>query len=154
LIGEATSGNTKGNNNEHGWKITLNYWDNGKVFSVEGKGRTYANAEDAAFKKIKSKEGQSNYWTANAEKYEEGGLNDYTGPAILHGTKNKPEAVLNASQTAILRDEILSNKPNSLLSLLTSWRDSVTGLADTSSISNNYTDGVTIEKAEVVMQVS
>ena len=32
--------------------------------------------------------------------YSQGGLVDYTGPAIVHGTPSKPEAFLNASQTA------------------------------------------------------
>jgi hypothetical protein len=34
-------------------------------------------------------------------------MNDYTGLAMMHGTKRKPEAVLNAEQTAILRNKIL-----------------------------------------------
>ena len=93
------------------------------------------------------------YVVHDAQAYEQGGLNKYTGISILHGTKTDPEAVLNASQTHILRDEILSNKPNSLLSLLSAWRDSVIGLADTSNINTNYDNGITIEKAEVIMQV-
>ena len=36
--------------------------------------------------------------------YSTGGLNDYTGLAMMHGTPRKPEAVLNAEQTAIFRD--------------------------------------------------
>ena len=93
------------------------------------------------------------YVVHDAQAYEQGGLNKYTGVSILHGTETDPEAVLNASQTHILRDEILSNKPNSLLSLLSAWRDSVIGLADTSNINTNYDNGITIEKAEVIMQV-
>ena len=33
--------------------------------------------------------------------YSSGGLVDYTGPAIVHGTPSKPEAFLNAEQTAL-----------------------------------------------------
>ena len=39
--------------------------------------------------------------------YKKGGLVDYTGPAMVHGTSSSPEAFLNADQTALfanLRD--------------------------------------------------
>lgn len=36
------------------------------------------------------------------KQYKEGGLVDYTGLAVVHGTKSKPEAFLNAEQTAII----------------------------------------------------
>jgi len=78
--------------------------------------------------------------------YEYGGMVKEDGEGYLHAN----EGVLTPEQTSTLRNEILGNKPNSLLSLLMTWKDSVTGLADTSSISN-YNDGVTIEKAEVIM---
>jgi hypothetical protein len=42
---------------------------------------------------------------------------------MLHGTPTKPEAVLSAEQTRILREEILANKPNSALSVLQSLRN-------------------------------
>jgi hypothetical protein len=32
--------------------------------------------------------------------YKHGGLVDFTGPAIVHGSKSRPEAFLNAEQTA------------------------------------------------------
>lgn len=38
--------------------------------------------------------------------YSEGGIVDYTGLAMVHGSKSKPEAFLNAEQTAMLRDSI------------------------------------------------
>lgn len=47
-----------------------------------------------------------------------GGLDDFTGLAMLHGTKQKPEAVLNAEQTAFLREDLLSNSRNSLMSIV------------------------------------
>ena len=61
-----------------------------------------------------------------------GGMNTVPGLYELHGTKTKPEAVLNAKQTKILRDNILSNKPTSLISLLSDFQ---TGM---NRATNNY----------------
>ena len=36
--------------------------------------------------------------------YSSGGLIDYTGPALVHGTKQKPEVVLNPHQTGIFQN--------------------------------------------------
>ena len=130
-----------------------------KGWHLEGSNEIYGSkqlAKNAREQKIQdsaTSEEADKWAAAEIKYYSEGGLDDYTGPVILHGTKTDPEAVLNASQTHILRDEILSNKPNSLLSLLSAWRDSVIGLADTSNINTNYDNGITIEKAEVIMQV-
>ena len=41
--------------------------------------------------------------------FKTGGLADYTGPAWLDGTKNKPESVLNAEQTSFLRNKLIDN---------------------------------------------
>ncbi|MFW6311835.1 MAG: hypothetical protein ACOC1K_06330 [Nanoarchaeota archaeon] len=43
--------------------------------------------------------------------YKKGGLVDYTGPAMVHGSNSSPEAILNAEQTALfakLRDALQS----------------------------------------------
>jgi len=64
------------------------------------------------------------------------------------------ETVLTASQTKILRDNILSNRPNSLISLLKSYNEGYDGI-------NNSVSGVTpvednstiIEKVELKMEV-
>jgi len=55
--------------------------------------------------------------------FSEGGIDDATGWAILHGTKSHPEAVFNAAQTKVLRENILSNKPNSLVTLLNTYNE-------------------------------
>lgn len=68
--------------------------------------------------------------------YEEGGLSKETGPAILHGTKIKPEAVLTAHQTSVLRDKILSRKPDSLMSLLTEFQATAKKMASGSTYSS------------------
>ena len=86
--------------------------------------------------------------------YKEGGMDYEGGEAILHGTKSRPEAVFNAEQTKVLRDNILSNKPNSLINLLKSYNEAYEGLSTSTYDSINNTDnGVTIEHAEVNVSV-
>ena len=55
--------------------------------------------------------------------FKNGGLNDYTGLAMLHGTKSKPESVLTAEQTAFLRNDLLGSSPYSLMSIITDVQD-------------------------------
>ena len=83
------------------------------------------------------------------EGYATGGYDYETGLAMLHGTQSKPEAVLNATQTQILRDNILSNKPDSLISLLKAYNDSYKD--GVSTINND--SGIIIENATVNMNV-
>jgi hypothetical protein len=73
---------------------------------------------------------------------------------MLHGTKTKPEAVLNAEQTRVLRNNILSNRPDSLISLLRSYNEAYQGLSASTydSISNNSTATI-IEHAEVNLNI-
>lgn len=47
-----------------------------------------------------------------------GGLDDFTGLAMLHGTKRRPEAVLNADQTAFLREDLLGKSRDSLMNIV------------------------------------
>jgi hypothetical protein len=88
-------------------------------------------------------------------RYQHGGLIDFTGPAWVDGSKSRPESVLTAAQTATLRNDILSNKPTSLLNLLTDFRDaygSIAGANSYGTINNNA--GVNIEQATVEMHVA
>ena len=87
--------------------------------------------------------------------FKEGGMITGTGLAMVHGSKAKPEAVLNAEQTRILRDNILSTKPDSLISLLKSYNEAYHGLSTATydSISDN-SNSVVIEHAEVNMHVA
>ena len=84
--------------------------------------------------------------------FKQGGLADFTGPAWLDGTKTKPESVLTAKQTEILRNDILGNSHNSLMNLLLDFRDAYEGIGvnATSSTNNN---AIIIEHAEVNMKV-
>ena len=66
-----------------------------------------------------------------------------------------PETVLTAEQTQVLRNNILSNRPNSLISLLKSYNEGYNGinsnLNDISQITDNST---VIEHATVEMHVN
>ena len=72
--------------------------------------------------------------------FSEGGIDDATGWAILHGTKSHPEAVFNAAQTKVLRENILSNKPNSLVTLLNTYNEA-------------YKDGISVAPQEASEQL-
>jgi len=69
----------------------------------------------------------------------------------LIGETGKPEAVLNPEQTRILRNNILSSRPDSLVSLLKSYNEAYHGLSASTydSISNNTNNATVIERAEV-----
>ena len=60
---------------------------------------------------------------------------------MLHGTKQHPEAVLNAAQTDFLRNDLLSNKNNSLISIVSQLQDLMDDTAN-SSISTINDEGV------------
>lgn len=82
-----------------------------------------------------------------------GGLITHPTRALI-GETGKPEAVLNPEQTAILRNDILSNKPTSLLSLLTDFRDAYENLPGASAYNTTNNDGVVIQQATVEMHVN
>ena len=87
--------------------------------------------------------------------YKQGGLADYTGLAMMHGSKTKPESVLTSKQTNILRNEILSNKSTSLLSLLTDFREAYNSLPSASTYSNISNDnGINIDNIKLEMNVA
>ena len=46
--------------------------------------------------------------------YSQGGLVDFTGPVMVHGSKNKPEAFLSAEDTALLKSTIFNSNNNVL----------------------------------------
>ena len=84
-------------------------------------------------------------------KFDEGGMIDEDQFAFVHAK----ESVLTPEQTSILRNDILSSKSTSLLSLLTDFRDAYTNISGESAYSTvNNSNGVTIEQAVVEMHVS
>ena len=86
--------------------------------------------------------------------YSTGGYDYTTGIAMLHGTKSRPESVFNAEQTRILREQFLSNHPDSVISLLKDYREAYRGLsANTYDSIQNNSNATTIEHAEVNLSV-
>ena len=78
--------------------------------------------------------------------YKEGGLVDFTGPAWVDGTKQRPEAFLSAEDTKLLKSKIFSKSDYSLKSTVEAIEDM------TKSLSNLQASGgsnITIEHAEV-----
>ena len=73
-------------------------------------------------------------WKGNITKFKNGGLIDFTGPAWVDGSKNKPESILNAKDTDLLRNKLFGNSNSSLLKLI----DSIKELADSCSISGKF----------------
>ena len=88
--------------------------------------------------------------------YKTGGLVDYTGLAMVHGSASKPEAFLNAEQTAQIKDALmlqtreglLSSLQDSLLKFQSTIDGTVSGI--TSEANNS---SINIQPGAVVIQV-
>ena len=171
LAEEKKKGNTdisnSGNNNNNNaqskakkYKVTYTIYDErGRKTNLGGYGigDSIAAAQNAARQKAAGKTHGSKYYSVSYGKptaYISGGYDYNTGLAMLHGTPTKPEAVLNPTQTKILRENILGNKPNSLINLLQSYNNAYKGLSSSTydSISNN-SNITTIERAEVNLNI-
>lgn len=63
--------------------------------------------------KAKKRTGKHGFSNLSGFKYADGGLVNYTGPAWVDGTQNKPEAFLNAEDTKRIGQaaELLANLP-------------------------------------------
>ena len=86
--------------------------------------------------------------------FAKGGLVDFTGPAWVDGTPTKPEAFLNAEQTASLKKGLFNSElvTASIDNLRAGWDEFREQVVN--NISNNSNETVVIEKAEVNMNVS
>lgn len=96
------------------------------------------------------------HWVAQKKKKTKGKASGgYVGHGVYELGELGTETVLTAQQTKILRDNILSNRPDSLISLLKSYNQAYHGLsaATYDSISTNNSNNVTIERAEVNLQI-
>ena len=84
-------------------------------------------------------------------KFKQGGLIDFTGPAWVDGSKSKPESILSAEDTAMLKSKIFGNSNSSIKALVAAIE---TINSDTSKYSsaNSSTEQIVIEKAEVNIQ--
>ena len=72
--------------------------------------------------------------------YATGGLNTSTGPAMLHGTSSKPEAILNATDTKFFREQLFGNGDYSLRKTIEAVQAMQSNLA---SASENNVDNST-----------
>lgn len=144
---------TEMNKKESHWKIIGTEPETGRE-------RIYGNgykSEDIV--KAKLEYAKSIGWEdLRIEKYSKGGLNTYTGLAMLHGTPQKPESVFDAETTAILRNDILGHG-DSLLSLLVDFKNAMYGTAgasEYSTINNNSStnDSTVIEHVDVNLEIA
>lgn len=123
----------------------LPYWDSVNSLVYKRK----LNAKYAAL--IKQAKAAKNSIKVTPQ-YKTGGLVDYTGIAQVDGTPSKPEAFLNAEQTAILKQGLLGGK-NSLVSVLADFQAMLDGSARSSVYNSIDRGGVNIENASVNMNV-
>lgn len=115
----------------------------------------YANqSSDEARKKFRQKYPSGSI--INIYAYKEGGLANYTGLAMVHGSPQDPEAFLNAEETHMWRDKILSGNSGSLTSMLIDFQDMVSGMVNSDSYSEIGVSGsgVNIENAVVNMNAT
>jgi hypothetical protein len=70
--------------------------------------------------------------------FSEGGLVDYTGPAMVHGTPSKPEAFLNAQQTAMISEAVKASGDGGALDGIKATLDALNSTIK--SIVNNNTN--------------
>ena len=135
-----------------------------KVYDANGKeyystGKSYGTQEAAnaeASKWIKSLGAAAGSTKWSIKPYKTGGIVDYTGLAMVHGSSSKPEAFLNAKQTAQIKEALmlqtkeglLSSLQNSLLKFQSTIDGTVSGI--TSEANNS---SINIQPGAVVIQV-
>lgn len=116
-----------------------------KVHDEQG-GRILISGTDGKGQKIDKRWVPKRYF-----QYANGGLVDYTGPAWVDGTKEKPEAFLNAEDTRLLKSKIFSNSAYSLRSTLETIENLGKTFANVST-GENSGQSINIEKLEVAIQ--
>ena len=86
--------------------------------------------------------------------YTHGGLVNYTGLAQVHGTDARPEAFMNADEVQMWKQDILGSGSHSLTTQLVNLRSVLDAIESSSSnIHTTVSEGITIEHAEVNMNV-
>ena len=135
-----TNKQIKSTNNNNAPKASVERTTNA-IKTVANKIATNATAIVDNFKKLMS--------------FKEGGEVNFTGLAMVHGTSQHPEYVLNAEQYKILKDGMLSGA-NTLSGTINSINNSIHNTANAKDLNNvnNGTESIVIEKAEVNMNVA
>jgi hypothetical protein len=108
-----------------------------------------------AVKKLRTDAISSLKYGSHAKGYSTGGLVDYTGLALVHGSKSKPESFLNAEQTAQIKEAFqATNGKSNLLESLYSTVDKLRSLVHSfSNINNSKNYDITIAPGAVVINV-
>ncbi len=157
----ANSNNKKASNTPSAYKLT---GVDGRRFATASDARSYQEQQAKKNEELAKKDPYNMYSHLQDAKawrekkvipvYATGGYDYTTGLAMLHGTKTRPEGIFNAEQTRILREQFLSNRPDSVISLLKDYREAYHGLSTNAydSIQNN-SNATTIEHAEVNLNV-
>ena len=139
-------------------KYTVSFTD-GETQSGSGIGNSAyaakATAEMYAKKKMKSSTGapQKNIVYEKAVAFSEGGLVDYTGPAIVHGTPSKPEAFLNAEQTKQIREGLELTSDRGILSNLRAGISDLIHMANSIVNNNSLNNEINISKGAIQITV-
>ena len=87
--------------------------------------------------------------------FAEGGLVDYTGPAIVHGSSSKPEAFLNAEQTAMISEAVRAvgdgGALNGIKATLAALNSTIKGIVNND---NSLTSSFTVAPGAITIQVA
>ena len=127
-----------------GW-LTLKYWKD--QYGNPVKGKTGYIRRNSNWSKNNLMARYTSDFNKYLTKFKSGGLIDFTGPAWVDGTKSKPESILSAEDTALLRSRIFSDSEYSLRSAVEALRELRTNWRDV--ISNEYSGGVNIDNVEI-----
>lgn len=168
VVTPTTSGNTGGGS---GGKKIKGYSYNGTTYTSKSK----AEAQKAADLKSvpmhiekKDKDGKiiRGEWITNPEwtkiknkaiktvYYSEGGLVNYTGPAVVHGSKSKPEAFLNAKQTAMISEAVKFAGDGGALSGIRATLEAFNShMQSLTNITNNSAGDITIAPGAIQISV-
>lgn len=117
--------------------------------SLVGPFKTREQAVGAVTAKLGSGQKYQTKW------FSTGGLVDYTGPAIVHGSKTRPEAFLNAEQTAQIREGLKeSGKGGALEGIKAALLKLDSSIKAVTNINNkSEANSYTIAPGAVVIQV-
>ncbi len=77
--------------------------------------------------------------------YSQGGLVDFTGPVMVHGSKKKPEAFISAEDTALLKSTIFSSNNNVLRDFINAFENRSNSNSNIETVPNVVIEEVNLE---------
>ena len=97
--------------------------------------------------------GKWELWQGKLGTFSSGGLINYTGPAMVHGSKNHPEGILNAEETEFFREDFMHNA-HLLTNILRDVDIMMQDMSDTGKYNGvGSAEAINIENAQVIMNV-